>query len=65
MGGFLHGCGALCWRRFSAFFGPSPSGRQRFNVLGGLNAIMHEMITVTNDIYITDQSTFFTISSMA
>ena len=34
----------------------APSGRQRFNVLGALNAITHEMITVTNDAYITAQS---------
>jgi len=37
-------------------FIPAPSGRQRFNVLGALNAITHEMITITNDTYITAQS---------
>jgi transposase len=31
----------------------SPSGRKRFNVLGALNAINHQVITVTNDTYIT------------
>ena len=31
----------------------APAGRQRFNVLGALNAITHELITVTNDAYIT------------
>ena len=31
----------------------APSGRQRFNVLGALNAITHELTTVTNDSYIT------------
>jgi transposase len=31
----------------------APSGRQRFNVLGALNAITHELVTVTNDVYIT------------
>lgn len=34
----------------------APSGRQRFNVLGALNAITHELITVTNDSYINAQS---------
>ena len=34
----------------------APCGRQRFNVLAALNAITHEMITVTNDTYITAQS---------
>ena len=34
----------------------APSGRQRFNVLGALNAITHELITVTNESYINAQS---------
>lgn len=31
----------------------TPSGRQRFNVLGALNAITKELVTITNDTYIT------------
>lgn len=31
----------------------TPSGRQRFNVLGALNAITKELIMITNDSYIT------------
>lgn len=34
----------------------APSGRQRFNVLGALNAITHELVTITNDTYITAES---------
>ena len=34
----------------------APAGRQRFNVLGALNAITHELLTVTNDTYITAES---------
>ena len=34
----------------------APSGRKRFNVLGALNAITHELITITNDTYINAQS---------
>lgn len=34
----------------------SPSGRQRFNVLGALNAITHQLVTVTNESYITATS---------
>lgn len=30
----------------------TPSGRQRFNVLGALHAVTHELITVTNETYI-------------
>jgi len=33
----------------------APAGRKRFNVLGALNALTHELITVTNDTYITAQ----------
>lgn len=38
---------------FVRVFIQAPSGRQRFNVLGALNAVTHELITVTNDSYIT------------
>lgn len=31
----------------------APAGRQRFNVLGALDAISHQLISVTNDTYIT------------
>lgn len=41
---------------FTRLFLKAPSGRQRFNVLGALNAITHELITVTNDAYINAQS---------
>lgn len=34
----------------------APSGRQRFNVLGALNAITHELITVTNETYTNAES---------
>lgn len=30
----------------------APAGRQRFNVLGALHAVTHELVTVTNDTYI-------------
>lgn len=38
---------------FVRVFVRTPSGRQRFNVLGALNAVTKELITVTNDTYIT------------
>lgn len=34
----------------------APAGRNRFNVLGALNAITHEIITVTNHTYINSAS---------
>jgi transposase len=37
---------------FTRIFIKSPSGRQRYNVLGALNAITLDLVTVTNDAYI-------------
>ena len=34
----------------------APSGRQRLNVLGALNAVTHKLVTVINDTYINSQS---------
>lgn len=41
---------------FARLFIKAPAGRKRFNVLGALNAITHELISVTNDSYINAQS---------
>ena len=41
---------------FVRLFIKSPAGRQRFNVLGAIDAITHQLITVTNDSYINAQS---------
>ena len=41
---------------FKRLFIKAPAGRKRFNVLGALNAVTHELITVTNDTYINAQS---------
>jgi transposase len=43
----------------------APSGRQRFNVLGALNAITHELITVTNDAYINTESVCVLLEKIA
>lgn len=47
MGAFL----SILWS-FARIFVKTSSGRQRFNVLGALNAVSLEMITVVNDNYI-------------
>jgi len=47
LGSFL----AILWS-FRRIFVETSSGRQRFNVLGALNAVTKEMITVTNNTYI-------------
>jgi transposase len=41
---------------FARVFIQAPAGRQRFNVLGALEAITHRLITVTNDTYINAHS---------
>ena len=41
---------------FKRVFVRTPSGRQRYNVLGALDAITHEVVTITNTGYINSQS---------
>jgi transposase len=41
---------------FCRIFIKAPAGRKRFNVLGALDAINHQLITVTNDSYINSYS---------
>jgi len=41
---------------FTRLFIQAPAGRQRFNVLGALEAITHELVTITNDTYINAES---------
>jgi transposase len=50
---------------FSRIFVRSPSGRQRFNVLGALNAVTHELITVTNTAYINAKSVCMLLEQIA
>ena len=38
---------------FTRVYVRAPSGRQRWNVLGAIDAITHKLITVTNETYIT------------
>lgn len=50
---------------FARIFIKAPAGRQRFNVLGALNAITHELILITNDTYINAQSVCALLSKIA
>jgi len=50
---FVLGAFLSCLWSFVRMFVRTPSGRQRFNVLGALNAITKKIVTVTNDSYIT------------
>ncbi len=42
------------WRRVRRFVWPS-SGRRRYNVLGAINAVIQELVRVTNETYINYQ----------
>ncbi len=44
---------------------PTPSGRQRFNVLGALHTVTHEVVTVTNDTYINSESVVTLLKKLA
>ena len=50
---------------FTRIFIKAPSGRMRFNVLGALNAITHELVTVTNNTYINGMSVCELLHSIA
>lgn len=53
---FVHGAFlGFLWSLCRVFI-PTPAGRKRFNVLGALDAITKEVITVTNTSYINSQS---------
>ena len=55
-GHFVHGAFlGLVWC-FNRIFIPSPSGRKRLNVLGALNAVTKEIITVKNESYINAET---------
>ena len=41
---------------FTRLFIPAPAGRQRYNVLGAINALTLELVTVTNETYINAAS---------
>jgi transposase len=60
MGAFL----GFLWC-FDRLFVKAPSGRKRFNVLAALNAITHEVITVTNDSYINALSVCELLNKLA
>ncbi len=61
---------SFLWRQSTGVFAPflgylwcltrlfvrAPAGRKRFNVLGALHAVTHELITVTNETYINAES---------
>ncbi len=53
---FVHGAFLGQLWCFVRMFIPSPSGRKRFNVLGAIDAITHQFISITNETYINAES---------
>lgn len=60
LGGFL----ATLWS-ITRHWVKAPAGRQRFNVLAALNAITHEVITITNTAYINAESVCALLETIA
>ena len=50
---------------FTRLFIASPSGRQRFNVLGAVDAVTKEILTVTNETYINAESVCLLLTKIA
>jgi hypothetical protein len=50
---------------FTRLFSASPSGRQRFNVLGAVDAVTKEIFTVTNDTYINAECVCTVLTQIA
>ncbi len=48
-----------------ARFVPTPSGRQRFNVLGALHALAYEVVTVRNTTYVNSLSVVELLQKLA
>lgn len=50
---------------FARLFIASPSGRKRFNVLGALDALTKEVLTITNETYINAESVCLLLAKIA
>jgi transposase len=53
---FVHGAFVSCLWCLTRIFMPTPSGRSRYNVLGAIDAVSHDLITVCNTTYINAES---------
>lgn len=62
---FVHGAYlAMVWC-FTRLFIASPSGRQRFNVLGAIDAVTKHIFAVTNETYINAESVCLLLTQIA
>lgn len=62
---FVFGAFVACLWSITRVFVPTPSGRNRFNVLGAINAVSKEFVSVCNTTYINAESVFELIEKIA
>jgi len=62
---FVFGAFVACLWSITRIFVPTPSGRNRFNVLGAINAISKEFVSVCNTTYINAESVFELLGKIA
>jgi len=60
----LGACLSMVWC-FTRLFIASPAGRQRFNVLGAVDAVTKEIFTITNETYINAESVCLLLTKIA
>jgi transposase len=53
---FVHGVFVACIWCLTRIFMPTPSGRNRYNILGAIDAISHDFVSVCNTSYINSLS---------
>jgi transposase len=53
---FIHGAFIACIWCLARIFMPTPSGRNRYNVLGAIDAVSHDFVSVCNTSYINSSS---------
>jgi transposase len=62
---FVYGAFISCLWCLQRIFVPTPSGRSRYNVLGAVNAITHDLFTLCNTTYINALSVCKLLESVA
>jgi transposase len=62
---FVHGAYLTMVWCFTRWFIASPSGRQRFNVLGAIDAVTKQIFAVTNETYINAESVCLLLTQIA
>jgi transposase len=62
---FVYGAFVSCLWSLTRIFMPTPSGRNRYNVLGAIEAVSHDLITVCNTTYINAESVCILLMKIA